>query len=470
MNNKNKQKVIVLGGGISGLTAAWELSKLNKYDIVLCEKENRLGGLCGYYDFKGIKLDYGPHKVYSVIPGIMDEFMKISNSTLKTVEKKHKIILRGKLMDYPVKLVQLVKVFNPIEVIHLSISVLLTLLRTPFLKEASTYEEYCKNIFGNKIYQTVFLPLAYKVWGDPKELSAQIAKKRIPVRNMYDLVFRLLNIKKESKFTDASHFFYPQEGFYQVCDGLANNLLRSGHIIRTCQKPVKFIMEEKRIKTVVFDNKQAIDCDMLVSSIPLNEVTSLLFPDDRKINQEDNFLKMRHSMIAYFLIDKPSCLNDHWVFCPDKELVFSRISEQKLISTKGFPEDKTVICCDFTSEVKSGLFKKPDGEILALCVKGLEGLKIVNKNQVLDSCLVRIPAFYPVYELGFQEKKDKIFKELNSIENIIYTGRLGMSDYYNVDHCLDMAMFIAKNLDAGVIVPEINRLLHKRAEEYQIVD
>ncbi len=37
-----KEKIAIIGGGVAGLTAAYLLDR--KYDIVLFEKENRLGG------------------------------------------------------------------------------------------------------------------------------------------------------------------------------------------------------------------------------------------------------------------------------------------------------------------------------------------------------------------------------------------------------------------------------------------
>ena len=40
-----KQRVVVLGGGISGLTSAWSLARnSSKHEIILLESSERLGG------------------------------------------------------------------------------------------------------------------------------------------------------------------------------------------------------------------------------------------------------------------------------------------------------------------------------------------------------------------------------------------------------------------------------------------
>ena len=50
--------VIVVGGGLSGLTSAAFLSK-EGYKVLLCEKEKKVGGLVSTFDYKGFKLDSG---------------------------------------------------------------------------------------------------------------------------------------------------------------------------------------------------------------------------------------------------------------------------------------------------------------------------------------------------------------------------------------------------------------------------
>ena len=49
---------IIVGGGIAGLTSAAFLCK-SGYSILLCEKENNIGGLIGSFDYKGFIFDSG---------------------------------------------------------------------------------------------------------------------------------------------------------------------------------------------------------------------------------------------------------------------------------------------------------------------------------------------------------------------------------------------------------------------------
>ncbi len=65
------KKVVVLGGGVGGLSVAWMLARTGQFHVTVIEKESSIGGMCGTFKYKDFYLDYGAHKIYSVIPGIM---------------------------------------------------------------------------------------------------------------------------------------------------------------------------------------------------------------------------------------------------------------------------------------------------------------------------------------------------------------------------------------------------------------
>lgn len=225
------KEVIVLGGGIAGLSAAWQIGLLKGYHVDLYEKSDRIGGLSGFYDFNGIRLDYGPHKIYSLLPGAMKAFKSVGAGRLKEIGRRHKIILRGRLLKYPVELSQVLSIFTPREIAEIGLSVAAAMATQPFSKEAVSFEDYCINAFGRKIYEVVFRPLAEKVWGDPKRLSTDIAKRRIPPGNIYSLTLRLLKLKRNSAKTSADVILYPARGFYDICDAIAEEIKKAGNAI-----------------------------------------------------------------------------------------------------------------------------------------------------------------------------------------------------------------------------------------------
>jgi len=60
---KSNKRIIVLGAGVAGLSAAWHLQK-NGQDCVIFEKEKEVGGLCRSKQINGFIFDYDGHLLH----------------------------------------------------------------------------------------------------------------------------------------------------------------------------------------------------------------------------------------------------------------------------------------------------------------------------------------------------------------------------------------------------------------------
>src|SRR3989338_9908450 len=89
MSNTQKTAV-VLGAGITGMTVAWKLSEAG-YKVHVIEKTDKVGGMAGSFSYKDMVLDYGPHKVYTQLPGILDVYKEIVGEDLLRIKKKNSL-------------------------------------------------------------------------------------------------------------------------------------------------------------------------------------------------------------------------------------------------------------------------------------------------------------------------------------------------------------------------------------------
>jgi protoporphyrinogen oxidase len=103
--------IVILGAGISGLSAGLKLSPDS--NLCLLEKESFIGGLCASFTHNDCILDYGPHKLYSQLPGIMEEFSRILGEDCLSVKKKNSLRFMGKCFEFPMKITQLIKNISP---------------------------------------------------------------------------------------------------------------------------------------------------------------------------------------------------------------------------------------------------------------------------------------------------------------------------------------------------------------------
>ena len=62
-----KKKVIIIGAGPAGLTAAYELLKDNnkEYEVTILEETNEIGGISRTVKYNGNRMDIGGHRFFS---------------------------------------------------------------------------------------------------------------------------------------------------------------------------------------------------------------------------------------------------------------------------------------------------------------------------------------------------------------------------------------------------------------------
>ncbi len=68
---------------------------------------------------------------------------------------------------------------------------------------------------GRSLYETLFKPIALKLWGDPDHLDVRLSKGRVQTPKITEVLARMLGFKKTSEF-EALTFEYPRGGLQQL--------------------------------------------------------------------------------------------------------------------------------------------------------------------------------------------------------------------------------------------------------------
>ncbi|MBX3004973.1 MAG: FAD-dependent oxidoreductase [Anaerolineales bacterium] len=471
----NKEKIVVLGAGVGGLAAGYFLARTGKYDVTVLEKEAVIGGLCGSFEHDGFVLDYGAHKLYSIIPGVLDEATSLMGDRLIQLPKKNRLYLEGKLLDYPLKLGNLAQALGPVRFLQIGFGYGIEVLKGIFNRKApGSYKDYIIRRFGRPTYELVFEPLADKVWGDPATLHPEMARTRLPASGGMELVLKLLGLKKETADTNAEFFYYPKAGFGDWPQALAEGIAAHGGRVLTGVDVQGLEMQDGRVrsvKTAIAGTAQTIASDYLVSSLPLPLIGRMVFGNtDETFNQAVTGLQFRHLIMVYVWVKRPLVMEDQWVFFPQRNVVFSRLFEQKQMNPALGPADRTVVTADFTAAEGSALWQASDAELTQQVIDGMVKTGLIRADEVTNSLVIRKHNFYPRYDLGYAERMKLVSDKLRQVPNLLTTGRIGMYNYNNSDHCADMGRFIAEHLAAGEAAPDIWRALEQRVADYKIVD
>lgn len=465
----------MLGAGVSGLAAGYFLARTGKYEVTVLEQEPFIGGMCASFEHEGFVLDYGAHKLYSVIAGILDEIQDLMGDRLIRLPKKNHFYLLGHLVDYPLRLSNLAQVLGPAAFLRLGLGYAATFARGLFDKRpACSYEEYMVMGFGRPAYELVFEPLADKIWGNPSELHSEMGRLRIPTSAGLEVILKLLGIKNETAEANAEFIYYPLQGFGDFPQALREEIEAMGGRVVVNVK-VRSLQQASRKATAVTGTvggqPASFPCDYLVSAIPLPALGRLVFSDtDHEFHRAVRRLQFRHVILVYIFIKRSLVLEDQWIFFPERQFVFSRIFEQKQMNPELGPGDRTAICCDFTCTEDSWQWSATDDVLMKKCVEGLVAGGFIESDEVTGYLVKRRRNFYPRYDLQYVERVQTVTRKLQQVENLLLTGGVGTYNYNNSDHCVDMGRFIAERLVIGEPPSRIWEQLEKRMATYKIVD
>src|SRR5512140_2276438 len=96
-------KVVVIGAGPAGLTAAWELSRRGA-DVIVLEADDAVGGISRTVEKDGWRFDIGGHRFFTKVPeveALWHEILGSEDFLLRS--RKSRIFYRGSFFDYPLK-------------------------------------------------------------------------------------------------------------------------------------------------------------------------------------------------------------------------------------------------------------------------------------------------------------------------------------------------------------------------------
>ena len=148
---KNNKDAVILGAGLTGLRTALYLIN-SGFNVTIIEKTDKVGGVCASFKYKDFILDYGPHKFYTQLPGVYEDFKSLVPDYL-TIKKKNSIRLLGQYFDFPVKLSQLLLRIPISKAFNIFIDFVKSNLSR---NEIKNYEDYFVKGFGRTGYNTIF--------------------------------------------------------------------------------------------------------------------------------------------------------------------------------------------------------------------------------------------------------------------------------------------------------------------------
>jgi protoporphyrinogen oxidase len=451
-----EKKILVIGAGATGLSAAWTLAEKGFRPIVL-EQENQVGGLGNGRRFGANIYEYGPHLFHSNSPEILSRILKLMGDELFINERIIHIKYRGKLLRFPLILKDLLLNIPFSELIPSLISQIYYMLRSIILRPAlNTSEDILIHRYGKRLYNDFFRQYTKDVWGIwPSEFSAAFAVQRVPRIDTINLIKKVWE-KSLKKHTDpekliekvAGKVYYTCRGLGQIYERMAEEIAKHGGEIRLNTKLLRVHVNNNRVDKVVIRNstgkEETLKVRAVISTIPITSLIPTLFPavPEEVINAAKS-LQYKALAFAGFLINKPFCLEA--LFTLYRNRMFNRLTDEARFKMAITPEGSTIVIAEVSCD-KGDKNWLADESFLDRVQAELEEEGVFANADVLERHAYTYEWAYPVYKLGFEQHLAIISQYFKSIQGFTSTGRQGGFLYINTHVAMEYGYKAAQEL------------------------
>ncbi len=211
-------EILILGGGLTGLSAGYVLSKAG-LSVTVFEHDSTVGGISKTIEHNGFRFDIGPHRFFTKDPRLEAFVKDLMGDELITVPRKTKIFIRGKYFDYPLEPVNAVfgmGLFTTLRILgDYGLERIKRLFRNP---EPVSLEDWVVANFGRTLFDIYFKEYSEKVWGIPcSAISAEWVARRIKGLSLSSAVANaFFKIKGRDIPSLVDEFLYPRTGHRTV--------------------------------------------------------------------------------------------------------------------------------------------------------------------------------------------------------------------------------------------------------------
>ncbi len=222
------------------------------------------------------------------------------------------------------------------------------------------------------------------------------------------------------------------------------------------------IVSGVRIKNNATNIITEYKCDYAFSTMPVQDLIQAMVSDaPNKVRKVAKGLMYRDFITVGVLLKKMKITNetkiptvnkivpDNWIYIQERDVKLGRLQIFNNWSPYMVKNTDTVwIGLEYFCNEGDELWKKSNDEFIEFAIDELAQIDIIEKDDVLDSTLIRMPKTYPAY-FGSYDSFHVIRDFTDKIENLFLIGRNGMHKYNNADHSMLTAMVAVENIING---------------------
>ncbi len=448
---KPGDRVVVIGAGPAGLTAAYLLAK-DGVKVTVVEADDVVGGISRTAQYNGYRFDIGGHRFFTKIAPVEALWHEILGEDFLAVPRLSRIHYGGKYFDYPLKAGNALSGLGIWNAGLIVLSYLWAHVRPYPVEE--TFEQWVSNRFGKRLYRIFFKTYTEKVWGIPcSEIRAEWAAQRIQGLSLAKAILHAAQLQKRSDSikTLIHEFQYPRFGPGQMWETAAKRVEALGGEVLMRHDAVKLEQRNGRIvavrvKTPVGERR--IEGDHFISTMPIRHLVRALDPaPSDSVRAAGEGLNYRDFLTVALMIREENIFPDNWIYIHTPGVKVGRIQNFNNWSQAMVPEPGTTcVGMEYFCFEGDGMWTSRDEDLIAMAKDELAALNLADKSRIFDGTVVRMPKAYPVYDSVYSDHLQTVRGHIDQVTNLHTVGRNGMHKYNNADHSMLTAMMALENM------------------------
>ncbi|MBN1516933.1 FAD-dependent oxidoreductase [Candidatus Sumerlaeota bacterium] len=445
------KKIVIIGGGISGLATAYELLKLGDYDVTIVEKDDAAGGLARSIEHNGFLTDLGPHRLNTELPEVHELIEEIAGEKVIALKRQSKMRLGRRYIEYPVKPFELALTIGPFKPAWFMLSFMLHQALHGRKEIDGTLEQYMMRAFGPSLYHYLFKPYVEKMWKmDATELSDQIGRVRLTVGGLDKLLKGLLSRDTSPEATGAlRESYYLRGGINELAKHYLEKIEAAGGRIMTGAKVTGIEASDAQLNSVQIKTggaHQRLECDILINTIPLPLFLPMLLRHRPSQAAADTMKRLRYLYLRLvcLIVERGHVSANHWLYFPGADLIFNRGHEAKNFDESMAPAGQSLICLEVTCHEGDELANMPREELIRRVRTDIVGTGLMRDDEIVDAFVQDVPWAYPVYYKDYAADLSVIWDYLAGFPNLLSCGRQGLYNHNNIDHSIVMGLACAR--------------------------
>ena len=495
--DERRKNAVIAGAGPAGLTAALELLRRSDITPVVFESDEQVGGISKTVNYRGNRMDLGGHRFFSKSDWVMRWWQEIlpvaegqvgANKALRinyqnqshdvapvilepaspdavmlVRQRLSRIFYRRRFFDYPLKLnANTLRNMGLIETLRVALSY----GHAKLIRHSpdASLEDFFVHRFGDRLYRTFFKEYTEKVWGVPcREISAEWGAQRIKGLSVTKAIGHALTSpfrssedasQKQTETSLIERFLYPKLGPGQMWEEVTRQVRALGGALHLRHRVVGVKREGFKITAVTVRDEttrseRSVACDFLVSTLPVRDLVAMLEPENDQVSRVAQRLPYRDFMTAGLLLRKMNAPRgqrcqvarngmppDNWIYIQEPDVKIGRLQVFNNWSPALVADPATIwLGLEYFCREGDDLWSMDNGRFLDFAAGELEQIGLIDRQDVLDGTVVRVPKAYPAY-FGEYREFETVRSYLNEFPNLYSVGRNGMHRYNNQDHSM----------------------------------